>query len=78
MTTTHVPDDPSPGPDASDVVTGPVGSASLRDPASSGPQGADLDQLPTIDPPSAGAGDTAQKDRPTEPGSADAGDPSSR
>ena len=36
-------------PDASDVVTGPVGSASLRNPATSGPEGARLDRLPVID-----------------------------
>jgi hypothetical protein len=41
---------PASPPDASDVVEGPVGSASLRDPATSGPMGADLDELPTIDP----------------------------
>jgi hypothetical protein len=46
------PDSPGPGtpePDASDVVDGPVGSASLRDPASSGPEGADLSLLPEIE-----------------------------
>lgn len=36
-------------PDASDVVDGPIGSASLRDPATSGPMGADLDALEPID-----------------------------
>ena len=36
-------------PDASDVVEGPVGSASLRDPATSGPMGADLEALPSIE-----------------------------
>ncbi len=46
-----------PDPDASDVVTGPVGSASLRDPATSGPEGADLSQLPEVDAEVAGAGD---------------------
>lgn len=35
--------------DASDVISGPIGGASLRDPASSGPEGADLDRLPVID-----------------------------
>ena len=45
--TRQTPDSP---PDASDVVEGPVGSASLRDPATSGPMGADLDELPTIEP----------------------------
>jgi hypothetical protein len=36
-------------PDASDVVTGPIGSASLRDPATSGPEGAELERLPIVD-----------------------------
>ncbi len=46
------PDSPNPGapePDASDVVSGPVGSATLRDPASSGPEGTDLSQLLEIE-----------------------------
>jgi hypothetical protein len=43
-------------PDASDVVEGPIGSARLKDPASSGPNGADLDALPRIEGiPAAGA-----------------------
>lgn len=46
--------DTTKAPDASDVVTGPVGSSSLRDPATSGPEGAQLDQLPDIEVPSAG------------------------
>jgi hypothetical protein len=41
---------PASPPDASDVVEGPVGSASIKDPSTSGPMGADLDQLPAIDP----------------------------
>jgi hypothetical protein len=36
-------------PDASDVVTGPIGSARLREPAPSSPEGVDLDRLPAID-----------------------------
>jgi hypothetical protein len=36
-------------PDASDVVDGPVGEASLKDPATSGPIGVDLEALPSID-----------------------------
>jgi len=36
-------------PDASDVISGPIGSASLRDPATSGPEGAELDKLPATD-----------------------------
>ena len=35
-------------PDASDVITGAIGEAHLRDPASSGPEGAELDQLPIV------------------------------
>jgi hypothetical protein len=42
---------PPPPPDASDVVEGPVGDASLRDPATSGPIGADLEALTPIDIP---------------------------
>jgi len=40
---------PAQPPDASDVVEGPVGSASLKNPATSGPMGADLDALPPIE-----------------------------
>ena len=36
-------------PDASDVVDGPVGSAWLKDPASVGPIGAEIAELPVID-----------------------------
>jgi hypothetical protein len=35
--------------DASDVLSGPIGGASLPDSASSGPGGADLNRLPVID-----------------------------
>jgi hypothetical protein len=35
--------------DASDVVVGVAGDARLNDPAASGPQGADLSELPTVD-----------------------------
>lgn len=38
-----------PEPDASDVVTGPVGSSKLRDPAISSPEGADLSRLQEIE-----------------------------
>ena len=38
-----------PARDASDIVAGPVGSSHLKDPATSGPVGADLDELPAID-----------------------------
>jgi hypothetical protein len=36
-------------PDASDVVTGAIGSARLRDHRSAGPEGVELDRLPAID-----------------------------
>jgi hypothetical protein len=35
--------------DASDIVTGPIGSAHLREPAPPGPAGVDLDRLPAIE-----------------------------
>jgi hypothetical protein len=35
-------------PDSSDVVEGAIGSALLRDPATSGPEGAELDKLEPI------------------------------
>jgi hypothetical protein len=41
--------DLDPERDASDVVTGPVGSASLRDPSSTPDEGADLEQLPGVE-----------------------------
>jgi hypothetical protein len=53
MTIDHPNDEPAVR-DASDVISGPIGGASLRDPASSGPAGADLDLLPVMD---AGAGE---------------------
>ena len=62
--------DTTTAPDAGDVVTGPVGSASLRDPATSGLEGAQLDQLADIEVPSAGVepaigdGEAAQPARP--------------
>jgi hypothetical protein len=62
--------DAATAPDASDVVSGPVGSASLRDPATSGPEGAQLDQLPVIEGESAGVesavadGETTQPSKP--------------
>jgi hypothetical protein len=48
MTIDHPNEEPAVR-DASDVISGPIGGASLRDPASSGPEGADLDRLPVID-----------------------------
>ena len=68
--TTEPPKDMPTAPDASDVVTGPVGSASLRDPATAGPEGAQLDQLPDIEVPIAGVepaivgGEATQPARP--------------
>jgi hypothetical protein len=64
MTTTDPPPNVHALPDASDVVTGPIGSARLRDPASSGPEGADVDRLPTIEDPASDPGLV-----PTSPGS---------
>jgi|SRR5579862_894727 len=49
MGTESTSDDKPAYPEASPVVTGPVGSAALRDPASEQPQSADLDGFPTID-----------------------------
>jgi hypothetical protein len=74
MTTDHPNEEPA-APDASDVVTGPVGSASLRDPASSGPEGADLDRLQEIDvdagvPDRAALLSTEASDRSSEPNTA--------
>jgi hypothetical protein len=60
--TTMPSTDPTRPADASDVVTGPVGSASLRDPATSGPEGADLDQLPIIDSDDGAAAVTPPRD----------------
>jgi hypothetical protein len=40
-------------PDASDVIEGPIGGAALKEPNRPEPTGADLDALPTIDPPTA-------------------------
>jgi len=34
--------------DSSDVVSGPIGSASLRDPATAGVEGGGVAQLPTV------------------------------
>jgi len=56
---------PDQGPDSSDVVEGPVGSARLKDPETSGPIGADLDALPPID---VDAGDTEPRGRSIEGG----------
>ncbi len=36
-------------PDSSDVVSGPIGSARLRDPATSMPEGAELERLPIVE-----------------------------
>jgi hypothetical protein len=56
--------DPSPvvaGPrNAGDVVAGPVGAASLREPSPSGPAGVDLEALAAIDA-------KLDRDPPTKP-----------
>jgi hypothetical protein len=62
--------EPADPPDASDVVEGPVGSASLREPSTSGPMGADLDELPSIEddgsaPPSSGSGRPTGRGEPS-------------
>lgn len=57
----------SDAPDASDVVEGPVGSAALKDPATSGPIGADLDELPALDGPGA-VGSPTDQDAPRDGG----------
>jgi hypothetical protein len=43
--------------DASDVVEGPVGSAAIKDPSTNPGIGADLDELPAVEPGSDGAPD---------------------
>jgi hypothetical protein len=45
----HPDDSETTDPDSSDVVSGPIGSASLRDPATSGPEGAALERLPIVE-----------------------------
>jgi hypothetical protein len=58
--------------DASDVVEGPVGSAHLKDPSTSGPIGADLEDLTPIDiPADEPSSDGWPIDRPNTPGRAD-------
>jgi hypothetical protein len=49
--------------DSSDVVTGPIGSASLVEPTKAEPLSADLDALPEIE-----TGDDASADGPPAPG----------
>ena len=49
MTISDPPQDALRRPGASDIVTGPIGSARLREPAPSGPAGVDLDRLPAIE-----------------------------
>ena len=41
------PDEPAVA-DASDVVAGPIGAAWLREPSTSAPAGADLEELPVV------------------------------
>ena len=49
MTTSDSVRDAPGTPDASDVVTGPIGGARLRDPMAEGPEGRELGRLPAID-----------------------------
>lgn len=49
--TSESPKPTATAPDSADVISGPIGGASLRDPATSGPEGADLAKLPAIDAP---------------------------
>jgi hypothetical protein len=73
MTTDHPNDEPA-APDASDVITGPIGNARLRDPAASGSEGADLDRLRSIDMdagvPEPALTSTEGSDRSSEPNTA--------
>lgn len=68
-----MPDDrkrtPEPGPDATAVVTGPVGSAHLKDPASSRDIGADVYELPGAERPTEipAADPPRQADRSQDP-----------
>jgi hypothetical protein len=50
--------------DASDVVEGPVGSASIKDPATNPGIGADLDELPDVE--NGGDDSTDRTDPPVE------------
>ena len=50
LDTSHIDTDADgPDDDSSDVVTGPIGSARLVEPAKAESLGADLEALPTID-----------------------------
>ena len=44
------PGDPNAPADASDVVEGPVGDAAIKDPSTNPGMGADLDELPAVEP----------------------------
>ncbi len=39
------------GPDASDIIEGPIGGARLKEPNTGEPTGADLEELPGFDRP---------------------------
>ena len=52
--------------DSSDVISGPIGSASLRDPASAGIEGADLALLPTVAAADPGSNTPIDEPRPTQ------------
>jgi hypothetical protein len=55
------------GPDSADVVDGPVGSASLKDPATSGPIGGNVDALRPIDVPSESTPEIGAVESPPPP-----------
>lgn len=58
------PGDPNAPADASDVVEGPVGDAAIRDPSTNPGIGADLDELPAVEPD--GDGNPDGTDAPAE------------
>ena len=57
--------DPNAPADASDVVEGPVGSASIKDPATNPGIGADLDELPAVE---TGGDDASDRTDPPDEG----------
>jgi hypothetical protein len=73
-----MPDDRKPThgsrPDATDIVTGPVGSAHLKDPATSGDIGGDVYELPGAEPPT----DVPAGDPPPLPADREPQDPTDR
>ena len=49
-----------------DVISGPIGSASLRDPATAGIEGADLALLPTVAAADPGSNTPIDEPRPSQ------------